>query len=139
MELLLFWNIPDYCLKRIRFIEDDILSNPIQIKLYLAWAKLKQTSLLVQHALYQQTTGHQFVCTVCTVQTNCWKPVCFYSMHCTNKLLETSLFVQCALYRKTAPQYGKIEAASPPRLDLSPGGPERGQFTARPTTSGRGP
>jgi hypothetical protein len=27
-----------------------------------------------------------------------------------------------------------MEAASPPRLDLSPGGPERGQLTASPAT-----
>jgi hypothetical protein len=64
--------------------------------------------LLVQYALYKQTAGNQFVCTVRT-------------------------------YRQTAPPRGKIEAASPPRLDLSPGGPERGQFTARPTTRWEGP
>jgi hypothetical protein len=76
----------------------------------------------------------QFACTACTIQANYRKSVFLYSMHCTNKLLETSLCVQCVLYRQTAPPHGKLEAASPPRLDLSPGGPGRGQLTASPAT-----
>ena len=46
--------------------------------------------------------------------------------HCTNKLLETSSAV-C-----TAKLFPLVETASPPRLDLSPGGPARGQLTPMP-------
>ena len=33
----MFWNVPDNRLKRRRLIEDDILSNPRQIHVYLPW------------------------------------------------------------------------------------------------------
>ena len=74
------------------------------------------------------------------------KPVRLYSVHtvqctqcthCTNQLLETSSAVLCT--HSTAKLLSHVEAASPPRLDLSPGGPGRGQLTARPTTRWEGP
>jgi hypothetical protein len=39
ISLELFLNDPEQCLKRIRLIEDedDILSNPKQIQVYLPW------------------------------------------------------------------------------------------------------
>ena len=52
--------------------------------------------------------------------------------HCTNQLLETSSAVLCT--HSTAKLLSHVEASYPPRLDLSPGGPRRGQLTARPTT-----
>ena len=57
--------------------------------------------------------------------------------HCTNQLLETSSAVLCT--HSTAKLLSHVEAASPPRLDLSPGGPERGQLTASPATRWEGP
>jgi hypothetical protein len=57
--------------------------------------------------------------------------------HCTNQLMETSSAVLCT--HSIAKLLSHVEAASPPRLDLSPGGPKRGQFTARPTTRWEGP
>jgi hypothetical protein len=46
----------------------------------------------------------------------------------------------CITYTySTAKLLSHVEAASPPRLDLSPGGPGRGKFTARPTIRWEGP
>jgi hypothetical protein len=56
---------------------------------------------------------------------------------CTNQLLETSSAVLCTY--STAKLLSHVEATYPPRLDLSPGGPERGQLTAHPTTRWEGP
>jgi hypothetical protein len=50
-----------------------------------------------------------------SVQTNCWKPVHLYCVH--------TVQLNCSPTSKQ----------SPPKLDLSPGGPGRGQLTARPT------
>jgi hypothetical protein len=56
------------------------------------------------------------VCMVSTHCINCWKPVTPY----------------CVLtqYKLSALLCAKMEAASPPKLDLSPGGLGRGQLTA---------
>jgi hypothetical protein len=47
---------------------------------------------------------------------HCWKPVQLYCVH--------------TVQRNCSPTWKQ----SPPKLDLSPGGPGRGQLTARPTT-----
>ena len=114
----MFWNDPEHCLKRISLIEDedDILSNPRQIQVYLPWLWAK----LINQLGYTVYTLYNVQCT-----------------HCTNQLLETSSAVLCT--HSTAKLLSHVEAASPPRLDLSPGGPGRGQFTARPTTRWEGP
>mgnify|MGYP000258511050 FL=1 len=79
------------------------------------------------------------------------KPV-IQCTHCTSTMYN----VQCTMYTLYKPTAGNqfscivytystakllshVEAASPPRLDLSPGGPGRGQLTARPTTRWEGP
>ena len=50
--------------------------------------------------------------------------------NCTNQLLETSSTVMCT--HSTAKLLPHVEKASPPKLDLSPGGPERGPLTPMP-------
>jgi hypothetical protein len=45
--------------------------------------------------------------------------------HFTNQRMETSSAVLCT--NSTAKLLSQVEAASPPRLALSPGGPKRGQ------------
>ena len=72
------------------------------------------------------------------------KPVRLYSVHtvqCTQCTMYTLYKptagnqFSCIVYTySTAKLLSHMEAASPPRLDLSPGGPGRGQLTARPTT-----
>ena len=89
---------------------------------------------------------NQFECTVhcmqCAVQLNYWEPVWLELIEYTEyKLLETRSAILCSLtqYSWSALPRAKIEAASPPKLDLSPGGLGRGQLTARPARGGRGP
>jgi hypothetical protein len=74
------------------------------------------------------------------------KPVRLYSVHtvqtvqckhCTTQLLETSSAVVCT--HSTAKLLSHVEATYHPRLELSPGGPERGQLTTCPTTQWEGP
>ena len=102
----MFWNDPEHCLESIILIEDedDILSIPRQIQVYCICLGLSQANKPV--SLYS----------VRTVQTNCWKPVQLYCVH-TVKLNCSPTWKQ-----------------SPPKLDLSPGGPGRGQLTAGPAT-----
>ena len=109
----MFWNDPEHCLESIILIkdEDDILSIPRQIQVYC----------------------------ICLGWSQANKPVRLYSVHtvqCTMytlyKLLETSSAVLCT--HSTDKLLSHVEASYPPRLDLSPGGPRRGQLTARPTT-----
>jgi hypothetical protein len=73
------------------------------------------------------------------------KPVRLYSVHtvqCTMYTLYKPTAgnqFSCIVYTySTAKLLSHMEAASPPRLDLSPGGPGRGQLTARPTTRWEG-
>ena len=80
------------------------------------------------------------------VQLNYWEPVWLelieyteykqYKQYKQYKLLETSHIVYSLTH--SLPR-AKMKAASPPKLDLSPGGLGRGQLTARPTRGGRGP
>jgi hypothetical protein len=79
------------------------MSIPRKIQVYCICLGLSQANKPVR--LYS----------VHTVQTNCWKPVQLYCVH--------TVQVNCSPTWKQ----------SPPKLDLSPGGPGRGQLTARPT------
>ena len=118
----MFWNDPEHYLERIILIEDedDILSIPRQIQVYCICLGLSQANKPV--SLY---SVHTVQCKHCTM----------YTMY--NQQLETSSAILCT--HSTAKLLSHVEAASPPKLDLSPGGPGRGQFTARPTTRWEGP
>jgi hypothetical protein len=104
----MFWNDPEHCLESIILIEDedDILSIPRQIQVYCICLCLGLSQANKPVSLYS----------LHTVQTNCWKPVQLYCVH-TVQLNFSPTWKQ-----------------SPPKLDLSPGGPGRGQLTASPAT-----
>jgi hypothetical protein len=112
----MFWTDPEQCLKRISFIEDedDILSIPRQIQVYCICLGLSQANKPV--SLYSIHTVQCTTYIVHTVQTNCWKPVQLYCVH--------TVQLNCSPTWKQ----------SPPKPDLSPGGPGRGQLTASPAT-----
>ena len=81
----MLWNDLDHCLKKISLIEyeDDILSNPKKIQVYLPWLWAK----LINQLCYIVYTLYSLQCTECTVynvhtdQTNCWKSVQLYCIH----------------------------------------------------------
>ena len=108
----MFWNDLEQCLESIILIEDedDILSIPRQIQVYCICLGLSQANKPV--SLY---SVHTVEC------KHCWKPVQLYCVH--------TVQLNCSPTWKQ----------SPPKLDLSPGGPGRGQSTARPTTRWEGP
>jgi hypothetical protein len=82
---------------------------------------------------------HTVKCTMYSVYSvyNVYSVYSVQCAHCTNQLLETSSAVLCT--HSTAKLQSHLEATYPPKLDLSPGGPERGQLTAHPTTQWEGP
>ena len=116
----MFWNDPEHCLESIILIEDedDILSIPRQIQVYCICLGLSQANKPV--SLYSVHTVQCTMYNVHTVQTNCWKPVQLYCVH--------TVQLNCSPTWKQ----------SPPKLDLSPGGPGRGQLTASPATRWEG-
>ena len=98
----MIWNVPDHCLKR-RLIEDDILSNPRQMQMYLPWLDPSYKKNWFGHTVHN------------TVQTN-------------KKLLRTSSAVMCTHTVQPNCSPCEVETVSPPRL-AGARGPGRGQLT----------
>jgi hypothetical protein len=116
----MFWNDLEQCLESIILIEDedDILSIPRQIQVYCICLGLSQDNKPV--SLFSVHTVQCTMYNVHTVQTNCWKPVQLYCVH--------TVQLNCS------PKWKQ----SPPKLDLSPDGPRKGQLTASPATRWEG-
>jgi hypothetical protein len=93
----MFWNDPEHCFKRIILIkdEDDILSNPKQIQVYLPWAKLINHLGYTAYTLYYVHSVHTVQITQCT--------------HCTMYTVYTLYnvhTVQCSMYTLYKPTAG---------------------------------
>jgi hypothetical protein len=91
-----------------------------------------------------QCTIYNVQCTMYNVQCTMYNVQCtMYNVHCTMYTMYNPTAgnqFSCIVYSySTAKLLSHVEAASPPRLELSPGRPGRGRFTACPTMQSEGP